>query len=91
MFVVIVVIVIQQNLVLIFNSSPIDFLHRLKSMFELDPLLRRTFLFALPFRDLGPCVRMGCFPPYEVCWTLARKLDAKSYYSEEEVKFYKHH
>ena len=39
-------------------------------MFELDPLLKRTFLLALPIFDIAKMIPREMFSLYEVCWTL---------------------
>ena len=61
-------------------------------MFELDPLLKRTFLLALPIRDISKVLKKRKFSLYEVCWTLVRIVEDREtpYLSDEEVRNQRH-
>lgn len=68
-------------------SCPSSWINMLSSLFELDPLFRRTFLLINPCRAFGKIASSGRFPPVEIYTTLARILTEKRCILEEEVLF----
>ena len=56
-------------------------------MFELDPLFTRTFLLALPLRDIATVLQRDVhIPLHEVAWTVTRV--AEESLPDEEVVVY---
>jgi len=75
------------SLFLISNRSPAPLLLQLMPMFDVDPLLKRTFLLALPIPDVAKILQRKVFSLHEVCWTLTRAVEERDapYLSDEEV------
>lgn len=69
------------------TNTPALLLNQLMPMFELDPLFKRTFLLALPIRDISKVLKKRKFPLHEVCWTLIRVVEDRDtpFLNEEEV------
>lgn len=74
---------------LIFSfSCPSHMIKMLDTLFVLDPLFRRTFLLVVPCQAFGRIAASGRFTALEMCTTLARILQDKSFISQEEVSFF---
>ena len=69
------------------SSNPVHLLSQLRSMFELDPLFTRTFLLALPLRDIATVLQRDVhIPLHEVAWTVTRVVEDSL--PDEEVLVY---
>lgn len=71
------------------TSTPARLLRQLAPMFEIDPLFKRTFLLALPIRDIAQVLQNKIFSLHEVCWTILRVVVERDapYLADEEVTY----
>ncbi len=66
----------------VLSSDAIEMLPALKDIFNMDRMLKRTFLVLCPVELYGDLLKTGCFSCLELCATMRKLLaDTKKHYS----------
>ena len=82
-----------KNLLFVICRQAGEMLSGLKEIFDMDRLLKRTFLLLCPLEMYGDLLKTGCFSYLELCITIRKLLVdvkwtyAKSIVSTNESKF----